>query len=253
MMLCGWVFAVYGVWSALDGLLNPLIFACTPPIVRFSQMVSFYLFLGMVALALLNACVLDSRTRTFWSVALYLICLPAYGILQGVLLLNSLLRNASGNLGEWVCTPRMVQDVVGPPGQPLLLKDSAQEKSSNLSRICLLAVGGSTFGSLGGLLIGTLAGRHKVLQPTGVGDWMPLHLWQWVPLCSTTATVYDYGMMAKGLFLGAFAGALLMLLIVLKTHCRRGPGGRLGLSRIESGSNLFDDAEQVAKVRQATV
>jgi len=38
-------------------------------------------------------------------------CIPLYAIVQGVLLGVSLMRNASGNLGEWVCTARHAQQL----------------------------------------------------------------------------------------------------------------------------------------------
>jgi len=98
-------------WSPLDDVVNPLASACTPPRVQFVRTASFTLGAFMSCLALLNAWVFDSKRYTVWSVALYLLCLPLHGFLQIALFTISLLRNARGNVGEWVCTTRMVQDL----------------------------------------------------------------------------------------------------------------------------------------------
>lgn len=220
--MSAWIFGAFGVFFAVIGKLQPGGFICTPERLKSLQNESFDVFIYLVILAIAQVFFHDGTLRTCGSVILYFALLFVYGLCNIALLVVSLVRNGSGNLGKWVCTPRQVTVITGSSkdetkdgtdsssfhsadssgfATPLLPESQPEHIPQNRclrAALWLLAFLSMICGAILGSFAGAIAGRHEVEVP----------LWGWVPfgIGARTITVYDGTVIAKYTLVGAALG-----------------------------------------------
>merc|ERR1712048_979879 len=135
------------------------------------------------------------------SLFLYFMILPFYVILNSILLIVSLIRISSGNIGAWEVTTRDSATTESNNGwlRAPLLSQRVQGTS------WVLVVGYVVMSAGCGSIIGALVGSHQVVQP----------LWGWVPfgIGATTKEVIDGRCVALGFCAGTCLGLIAPMLI----------------------------------------